>query len=262
LGADFVTITALSPAPDVAVLGNQGGEVGLDNGRVKLAFPAGVFTETVRIRARVLERSDDTAENILRTFEFAVEGRGGREQHTFTQPLTLTVTYPQGAVVPQAFALRDEDTGEWLSLPTTLYTATNTLVASVPHLSLIGEDDGHKGVELPTTRGVGTDLFSGAAQIQYPIPVPFGAGGLTPQVALQFDSRSRSEDRGNSSVVGSGWRLIAGGAKSQTAWIAGSNPPVWQIESATFDDGNGDMRQAPEWKTSGQGDYISVYNPD
>ncbi|MGB2771226.1 MAG: hypothetical protein WBF31_02790, partial [Anaerolineae bacterium] len=100
----------------------------------------------------------------------------------------------------------------------------------------------------------------------YPLSLPPGRGGLTPDVALQFNSRSRSEDGGHSSVVGAGWKLSADSFIYGTPWLMGSAPNTWRVAGAAFSEaGSGGavyLKEAPTWRILYAGTGADAYAPD
>ncbi len=99
--------------------------------------------------------------------------------------------------------------------------------------STLTTDDGNEFVPevMPSIRGIQSDLFTGSASIRYEIAAPPGAGGLTPSVALTFNSKSGFEDPGNSSVVGAGWKLSVDSFRYYTPYDPNSdNPITWRID--------------------------------
>ncbi len=123
-------------------------------------------------------------------------------------------------------------------------------------------DDGNDFVPevMPSIRGIQTDLFTGAASVGYDVDVPSGAGGLTPNVGLSFNSKSRLEDAGNSSVVGTGWKLTADSFRYFTPYAPGTPAPVWRIEGAAFsetsvDEGPNFFAEMISWRIDGTDAY-------
>ncbi len=253
----------ITPRPPLAgTMSPAGGEITFHDGRVRLTFAPGAVSERVHILARVLPRPTDAPGHIQRAFEIVAVGQGGAEHHTFDAPVTLTVHDPDHLTGSERFVLQNNETGEWEPLTTTWDAAAGALSANLPHLSLVGQDGSHMPLTLPTIRGIQTDLFTGAATVSYPIPTPPGAGGLATQLALTFNSASRADDSGYTSVVGAGWKLSVDSYGAQTAWVAGSPPPVWRVDGTTYDEAPDSLRQAPDWRRVKQGEYVYLYRPD
>ncbi|MBK6429483.1 hypothetical protein [Candidatus Amarolinea dominans] len=85
-------------------------------------------------------------------------------------------------------------------------------------------------------------------------------------MALQFNSRSRSEDGGHSSVVGAGWKLSADSFIYGTPWLMGSAPNTWRVAGAAFSEaGSGGavyLKEAPTWRILYAGTGADAYAPD
>ncbi|MBK9096210.1 MAG: hypothetical protein IPM84_26340 [Anaerolineae bacterium] len=92
-------VHVLPPAAQATRIGPEGGRVILEEGRVTLTFAPGAVAETVMVWARSLGRPVNAPGNVQRSHEFVVRGRSGDEIHTFSQPVTLTVYYPEGEPV-------------------------------------------------------------------------------------------------------------------------------------------------------------------
>ncbi len=259
------TVQAAPPAPAVTQLGPAGGVVTLAEEGVTLTFPPGALAEAVQVQARPVGRPAGAPGNIQRAYEFVVRGRGGAELHTFGQSLTLTVTHPEGAPAGGRLFLRDDATGAWQMLPTTWDAKASALVAAVPHLSTTGEGDNHVPEVMPSIRGIQPDLFTGSANIEYTIPLPPGAGGLAPQLALQYSSRSAYEDDGHSSVVGAGWKLSADSFIYGTPWETTSGPNTWRIGGAAFSEAGPEgtiyLKEMPQWRVK-KAAGSDAYAPD
>ncbi|MBK7201759.1 hypothetical protein [Candidatus Amarolinea dominans] len=259
-------VHVLPPAAQATRIGPEGGRVTLEDGRVMLTFAPGAVAETVMVWARSLGRPINAPGNVQRSHEFVVRGRSGDEIHTFSQPVTLTVYYPEGEPVGGRLFVAAADTGAWEMLPTTWDAMEGALVAVVPHLSQTAEGNNFAPEIMPSLRGWQNDLFSGSASYDYPLSLPPGRGGLTPDVALQFNSRSRSEDGGHSSVVGAGWKLSADSFIYGTPWLMGSAPNTWRVAGAAFSEaGSGGavyLKEAPTWRILYAGTGADAYAPD
>ena len=259
-------VRVLPGAAQATRIGPEGGSVRLEDGRVMLTFAPGAVTEPVMVWARSLGRPINAPASVQRSHEFVVRGRNGEEIHTFSQPVTLTVHYPEGEPVGGRLFVAAEGTGAWEMLPTTWDAMGGALVAVVPHLSQTAEGNNFAPEIMPSLRGWQNDLFSGSASYDYPLSLQPGRGGLTPAVALQFNSRSRSEDGGHSSVVGAGWKLTADSFIYGTPWLMGSAPNTWRVAGAAFSEaGSGStvyLKEAPTWRILYAGTGADAYTPD
>jgi YD repeat-containing protein len=84
---------------------------------------------------------------------------------------------------------------------------------------------------------------------------------LAPAVTLQFNSRSRAEDPGYSSVAGNGWQLSVDSYGAWTPWLTGTPDPVWRINGVAYNQGSGTLQQAPDWRVQYSGRYVYIYSP-
>jgi hypothetical protein len=266
VAASGAAVRILAPALRPSRVGPAGGTVELEDGRVTLTFAAGVVERPVTVWARPLGRPADAPGNILRAHEFSVRDQGDAEIHTFSQPVTLTVRYPEGEPACGRLFVRDEMTGLWEMLPTVWDAAAGALVARAPHLSTTGEGNNFAPEVMPSLRGLQTDLFSGAASYAYRVSVPPGRGGTAPGVTLGFSSRSRLEDAGHSSVTGAGWKLSADSFIYGTPWLTGSAPNTWRVAGAAFSEGGTGgapyLKEAPQWRIQYAGAGADAYAPD
>lgn len=256
------TLTIGEVAPEIATLSPDGGDITLEGGRVRLTFPTGAITRTMTVRGRLLPRPSDAPGNMIRAFEFEVAHAAGNAQHGFDRPLTLSIHDPEHLTGSERIVLQSDETGDWEALPTSWDESSKTLSANVPHLSLLGLTSDHMALSLPSISGIQTDLFTGSASVEYPIPVPPGAGGLAPSVSLQFNSRSRAEDPGNSSIMGNGWRLSQDNYGAWTPWLMGTPGRAWRVNGVSYNEGNGSLQQAPDWRLIDRGEYVDIYSPD
>ncbi|MDW8101075.1 MAG: RHS repeat-associated core domain-containing protein, partial [Anaerolineae bacterium] len=266
-----VSVGVLPPAPEVHRLGPEGGQVVLEEGRVTLTFPPGALAEPVEVYARPLGRPTDAPVHLHRAYEFTVKGQDGQGLHAFNRPLLLTVRDPEGDPTLGRLFLLDEGSGRWEMLPTRWDPALHALVAEVPHLSTLAEGTNFYGETMPSLRGLQPDRFTGAIRFQYPIPLPPGRGGLTPRLALEFDShlRGRDKDPGFSSVLGTGWRLSVDSYRYWTPHVAGSPQPTWRMDGIAYTQANVGstlyLQEAPEWRIVGSGGSsveADAYAPD
>ncbi|MBX7233672.1 MAG: hypothetical protein K1X65_04755 [Caldilineales bacterium] len=271
LDASAATVQVTPPLPTATRIGPEGGVVSLEDGRVTLSFAPGAVAADVTVLARALGRPENAPANIARAYEFSVKGANGEDIHTFAQPLTLAVRHPEGQPEAGRLFVLEEATGEWQMLATQWDVEQGALVAEVPHLSQTAEGNNFVPEVMPSLRGVQSDLFSGGASYDYPIAAPPGTGGLTPQVGLQFSSRSRWEDLGHASVTGAGWKLTGDSFRYWRPWdTANGSAPTMRVEGAAFSEisgANGErtFKEAPQWRVVGDptsATTTDVYGPN
>jgi hypothetical protein len=113
----------------------------------------------------------------------------------FQKPLELRVDVSglidQSAMAyfQYAFLAYQDEHGQWQELPT--YRAGDQLVATLDHFSVIGAGTGNVVTSgwLLTFNDPQVSTFSGGLAYDYPIAVPPGRGGLTPDLRLSYNSR-------------------------------------------------------------------------
>ncbi len=248
---------------EVTTIMPEGGEVSLQERHVRLQIPRGAVTETVKVQARALGKPAGLPANLYQVYEFVARNPQQHVLHSFARPFTLTLQYDADQFLPDLIYLQDAGSGKWQPLPTLVDERTRTLTASVPHLSQLASGDGVVPNVLPTLTGIQNDRFSGAATIEQVIPLPPGAGGFVPKLALQFNSRSRAEDQGNTSVLGTGWQLTTDSWVA-TGWLLGdqSLPTTWRIDGVNYTEANGTFREAPDWRVGRENSVADAYAPD
>ncbi len=118
---------------------------------------------------------------------------------------------------------------------------------------------------MPALRGIQSDLFTGAATIQHEIPLPTGAGGFTPRLALQFNSRSRQDDQGTSSLLGTGWNLTLDSWVAMAGFwrAAARKPTIWRIDGVSYTEAGDHLVEAPDWRINRNGwQAADAYAPE
>ncbi len=255
------------PATSATEIGAQGGVVELENGRARLAFPPEAVMARSRVLAQPIGHPADAPAYIGRGYEFVVQDPDGRERHTFAASPILTLQYEAGELLPDALHLQDAD-GQWQRLPTQRDAKARTLRAALPHLSIVADGTDIMPAILPTLRGAQHDLFSGAAVVNYDIPLPPAAGGLAPKVALQYNSASQQNDPGHGSVLGAGWNITVDSWIADS-WFFGGNgaPTIWRIDGVSYTEGadpNGThyLMEAPDWRIVRDSTRAAAYSPD
>ena len=166
----------------------------------------------------------------------------------------------------------DETAQQWVALPTQVEPLGRLWRVRMSRLALFAfvRSAGFVPEVMPNIRGIQNDLFTGSASIAYPIALPPGRGGLTPDLTLQFNSQSRQGDAGNASLVGTGWKLSADSFVYWTPFNPGSAPPTWRLAGAAYTEaGNAStgwyFRETPQWridKPTDGNDALDAYAPD
>ncbi|MCB0108083.1 MAG: hypothetical protein KDE53_19310, partial [Caldilineaceae bacterium] len=109
---------------------------------------------------------------------------------------------------------RESPDQPWTEVPTTVYDEKRQLFrARIPHFSEygLGLNNAVVGESLPDVSSFSTDLFTGAATVNYPIEVPAGAGGIKPGLGLHYSSATVDTFRwDNYKNTNTGYRVQAG----------------------------------------------------
>lgn len=185
--------------PTEAVITPAGGELRSADGRVQVCFPAGAVSQSVRIQhiPRQVDRLPARRAGLALQFELnaVTDDATATPVHGFAQPLELRVDL-HGLVDWDAMpywqyaflAYRDEQ-GQWIELPTR--RQGDILLASLEHLSAFGGGTGnvYDSGWLLAFNDAHVATFSGGLSYDYPIQVPTGRGGLTPDLRLSYNSR-------------------------------------------------------------------------
>lgn len=256
-----------SPAVSVTQIGAQGGVIELEDGRVRLAFQPGAVVARSQVQARPVGHPTEAPAYIGRGYEFVVRDPDGQERHAFTASPILTLQYELDELLPDALYLQGAD-GQWQRLPTERDAKARTLRAALPHLSVVADGTDIMPAVLPTLRGAQHDLFSGAAVVNYDIPVPPAAGGLAPMLALQYNSASQQNDPGHGSALGAGWNITVDSWIADS-WFFGGNgaPTIWRIDGVSYTEGAGAdgalyLNEAPDWRIMRNNTQATAYSPD
>ena len=186
--------------PSDARIGPEGGELRSADGRVHLIFPPGAVDEPLRVshQPRQVDRLQVNRAGMFLQFELtAVTDDGAASPvRAFKKPLTLRADL-SGLVDWQAIpfyqsvflACWDEARGEWAGVPAR--REGDLLVASLDHFTLIGTGNQNlmENGWVLAFNDANVSTFNGGLSYQYPIEVPEGRGGLTPDLSLSYNSR-------------------------------------------------------------------------
>jgi hypothetical protein len=233
-----------TPSPDsdeVRVTPEEGGELRSADGRVRLIIPEGAVTQAVRIthRPRRAEPLPPRQAGMALEFELhaVTDDALAVAVHEFEKELELRVDL-SGLIdleampyYQYAFLAYQDARGQWQELPT--YRAGSQLLASLDHFSLIGGGAGNvvSSGWLLAYNDAHVSTFSGALTYDYPIEVPEGRGGLTPDLRLSYNSRRIDGILTwmQSDWVGSGWTVdtMEIVRKVTPDWGTGSGSPAW-----------------------------------
>ena len=228
----------------------DGGRLATADGRIEIEFPAKAVETPINVEYRPLEIQRLGGENngiALKVELLAFTRNEAAESvHEFTAPLTLSVDL-EGLVDFDALPYYarpflgywDEEKGIWQEIEAE--RQGNRLTATLDHFTIIGA-----GVNYAMTSGwllsyndAQVATFDGALTYDYPLQVPQGRGGLTPELNLNYNSR----------------RVDGLLTWIQTDWVGlGWSLDVMSIVRTKFENYGGDRH--PGWGN----EYALVYN--
>lgn len=212
------------PAADDAVtqqiIGSDGGTVVSSGGRAALTFGPGAVSSDTKI---TISHPADTSIAYLPDHRFvglwqfeANTVSTNAELHTFGVAPTLTLRFGKNelfGVAPETLKLWSWDgvARSWQEVPGIVLD--HELRVSLPHFSTFGATADPQVNLAPLTDIYDTNLQSGSASVSIPIEVPAGPAGLSPLLALNYDSGGPNEMRDSysqGSWAGIGWDLETG----------------------------------------------------
>ncbi|MDY7080599.1 MAG: RHS repeat-associated core domain-containing protein [Chloroflexota bacterium] len=216
-----------------ATITPQGGTLVTADGRVTFYFPPDAVSETVEVTAATSSQLaaalplDAQYKEYGLDVQMHTQAKGDPVSETL-RPVTATLNYAGLPGVGNATSQRllklyhyDEGAQVWERLPAQVSPATGVLTATAASFSVLAlVADTQTGLGdyaepwAPTVQDFQVDLFTGAATWRIPIDAPTGRGGLSPNLALSYNSGIIAEMYGKLnpqvSWVGSGWNLGAG----------------------------------------------------
>ncbi len=211
-----VPTNSLVESETAITVDQTGGQLVSADNRIQLDVPVGVLDEAARlsITPRSFDQATSPAWMKLRFDLNAQNINTGAAISAFDQPLTLTLdlrSFP-GFVPGQSWfvAYQDSDNpNQWHKVSAEWLDTTGVLQAQITHFSNwgAGSEPGrwHYQWQPPTV-----STFSGAATFNYPIAVPAGRHGLTPNIDLSYSSRGVDGlvlSNGDQGPIGLGWSL-------------------------------------------------------
>jgi RHS repeat-associated protein len=192
-------------------LSKNGGQAeGLEGG-VRITLPPGAADDDLKIRIRRAHTGAALPYSLSRRpFEIVAHKRSnGQAVSRFKKPITIEVAYTGEAEV-QVISYYDERAGQWTPLPTEIDLEAGLLRARTDHLTRFDiQAESWQWSQMPTLDQAQVSPSTGSASYSYPIWTPPGPGGLSPSLALRYDSSiadAISLDT-QASVVGMGWEL-------------------------------------------------------
>ncbi len=135
----------------------------------------------------------------------------------FEKPLTVIVHYTpeQLGVLDESIldlVYWDEEQESWIPFYGKLDLANHTLTAKVDHFTQFSLAAQDLKPYIPGVQEFQTDLFTGAATVNYPLSVPPGRAGMAPKLNLTYSSAVANsfDSQTQASNVGVGWSLETG----------------------------------------------------
>lgn len=206
------------------------------SGRVQVEFPRQALDRAVQLRY-VPRQTAETGRTLWR-FSLDLLDAEGRllKGLQFRRPVTVSVAYD-----PEEVASRHLDSlhlltrlhpgGAWERLPGRVDVANHRVAASVHHFSDLTLE-GEEQVLFPSSiEGFQTDLFSGAATYEHKLWAPLGAGNLSPDLTLRYNSglvnamtvmhdipNEGVKGVSNGTWIGTGWTLLQGYVRLNGDW--------------------------------------------
>jgi len=195
-----VVLKRLFPSAEAIVTPDAGGELRSADGRVQVVFPPGAVAESLRVvhTPKRVDRIPLQAGGLGIEFDLDVftADAAATPIHQFDKPLELRVDMAglvdlSGLAYWQYpyLAWYDEAKGQWVTLMTR--REGNTLVASLDHFTTLGGGTGnnYESGWLLAFNDAHVSTFTGGLNYDFPIQVPGGRGGLTPDLRLNYNSR-------------------------------------------------------------------------
>jgi RHS repeat-associated protein/uncharacterized repeat protein (TIGR01451 family) len=261
------TVEVVSPRHNEAwVTPGQGGLLRSTDDRVLLRVPAGATGKRTRFTYAPVTDVPHPPPGLRFAFRLEAADEQGQAVREFPVLLELTIADSFGQTAAPGLLYYDEAAGRWQPVPMAIAPGRRQGWVRLDHLTLFAlassttSDDIVPQV-MPSIRGIQSDLFTGAATIQHEIPLPPGAGGFTPRLALQFNSRSRQDDQGTSSLLGTGWNLTLDSWVAD-GWLLGGAKTIWRIDGVSYTDGGDHLVEAPDWRISRNNATADAWAPD
>ncbi|MBI5705549.1 MAG: hypothetical protein HZC36_01005, partial [Armatimonadetes bacterium] len=169
-------------------------------------------------RAKLTAPSPDSPLLAAWQFDATTADASSAPVHVFPASLMISMHFSADDLVGRnpatlAFWTFDESLRQWLRVPGSTDAASRTLTVAINHFSVDSATADELINMAPLLDGHNVGLHARTANLKVPIVVPPGRGGLTPQLALSYDSGRTDEMRqysSNASWVGTGWELSTG----------------------------------------------------
>ena len=206
-------LTVPPPPPEEVTVAKQGSLVDAAGGRVQFAFPADWHESDARLTFQLQEQLPQAAGETGRLLLFSVEATAGDSAvDSFDAAATVTVDLnglvdaAWAAERPPVVSTRETEKEDWTAVESTFDPKTGLLTFATAHFSsyqVTTEPEPWQLLYNPP----GASAYTGAATYRYPIELPPGIGGLTPELSLNYNSRPVDSMRAPvmSFGFGAGW---------------------------------------------------------
>jgi RHS repeat-associated protein len=197
-----------------------GGEAAGMNGRVKVNFPGGAVSESVKVKVTRPSAESLPVQSLSGApFELtAISDTTKGEVSKFTAPVEIQVHYDwDGNGDEDGIRLYwyDPSDRQWKPpLDQHVDTENKVIIAHTDHFTVFDTyNSGWQSAETPTMSMFQTPSYTGASSFSMPIKVPAGPGGLQPSLTLSYNGQvvDSVNTESQASWVGMGWSLDAGG---------------------------------------------------
>ncbi len=212
--ADRTEICSVLAAPD------KEAQVTSADNAVTLRIPAGAVDSSTNIEMKQHTQPAGASRGMLRWLEFNARlSDSDAKVSRFNQPLEITITHTLEEIQgldPDSIRLYylDEESSSWQPVESSRFDKERlVLTAAIDHFS----DYSEYGASIESGPGrvlaAQVNAHSGAATFSYPIELPPGRGGFTPELVLTYNSAvvdEMKDKRDTASWVGMGWSLHLG----------------------------------------------------
>ena len=185
-------------------------------GRVQFTFPAGWNESDARLTFQLREQFRQEKGDSGRLLLFTVEAAAADDSlvEAFDKPIEVTVNLSDlvdpewSAANPPVVSTRRNDKENWTAVESRFDPKAGVLSFSTSHFSSYQVTTDPQLWKLPYNPP-GASPYTGAATYQYPIDLPPGIGGLTPDLSLNYGSRAVDSMKAPrmSQGFGAGWSL-------------------------------------------------------
>jgi RHS repeat-associated protein len=204
-----------------ATISVSGGELVSPDCKVRVRFPPNVLRRDTTIQYDA-GGGNPGQQEVVGNFRLRVVNANSKRKlqahAAFDAPVTIEAEYDPEALGALDESILDlaywnEEADAWIPLYGKLDLANHTVTAETNHFSqfaLLAADD--LKPYIPGIQEFQTDLFTGAATVNYPLSAPPGRAGLAPKLNLSYSSAVANsfDSQSQASIVGVGWSLDTG----------------------------------------------------